>query len=200
LLLDEPLSNLDAQLRKEMQVELIELHRKLRLTTIMVTHDQEEALSLSDLLVLMAAGRIEQSGSPRDVYNAPKTLFAATFIGGANLVPVRLYRQADGRTIADLGKGAAVELPSGAHSTDRASAHLLLRQEDLTLSREPRTGEISIAATVLAIAYQGALSRVVVEIGQGHRVSLQLSTTNTETLCDGAKVWLVWPKRLTRLI
>src|SRR5690606_15375534 len=87
LLLDEPLSNLDARLREDMQIELKELHRTLGLTTVFVTHDQEEAMSLSDRIVLMNRGVVEQEGTPTDLYGSPRTPFAADFIGAANLLP-----------------------------------------------------------------------------------------------------------------
>lgn len=86
LLLDEPLSNLDAKLRKSMRFELKKLQRRLKLTTIFVTHDQQEALTLSDVIVVMNAGRVEQVGSPTQVYESPRTLFVADFIGSTNIL------------------------------------------------------------------------------------------------------------------
>jgi putative spermidine/putrescine transport system ATP-binding protein len=86
LLLDEPLSNLDARLREEMRFELREMQARLGITSIFVTHDQAEAMTLSDRIVVMNAGRIEQAGAPRDVFNAPKTAFVAQFIGGHNVI------------------------------------------------------------------------------------------------------------------
>jgi ABC-type Fe3+/spermidine/putrescine transport system ATPase subunit len=123
LLLDEPLSNLDALLRKEMQLELIELHRKIGLTTVLVTHDQEEALSLADRVVLMRDGRIEQIDTPRDIYRHPRTPFAASFIGAANLIPVTVTA---GR--AAIAPGVSVAAPGIADG----ARILVLRQEDLT--------------------------------------------------------------------
>ena len=86
LLLDEPLSNLDARLREDMQVELIEIHKNLGLTTLFVTHDQEEALSLSDRIILIKGGRIEQEGTPAHIYAQPSTSFASQFLGSANML------------------------------------------------------------------------------------------------------------------
>jgi len=88
LLLDEPLSNLDARLRDEMQIELVEMRRQVPITTIRVTHDQTEGLTLADEIVVMREGRIEQTGAPRAVYSDPATTFVADFLGGANLIPV----------------------------------------------------------------------------------------------------------------
>ncbi|HET6237887.1 MAG TPA: ABC transporter ATP-binding protein [Acetobacteraceae bacterium] len=90
LLLDEPLSNLDAKLRQDLRAEIRQLQQTLRITTIFVTHDQEEALTMSDRLVVMNHGRVEQIGSPADIYRAPRTLFVAQFIGETNIIAGRL--------------------------------------------------------------------------------------------------------------
>jgi putative spermidine/putrescine transport system ATP-binding protein len=156
LLLDEPLSNLDAQLRKDMQVELMELHRKVGLTTVLVTHDQDEALSLADRVVLMRAGRIEQIGAPRDIYRRPATPFAASFLGAANLIPVTV-REGWGE-IAGVGRVPLVAAPAG-------ERQLVLRQEDLALRAGPGDGEVSVPVRVVAVAYHGAGLRIVVEVG-----------------------------------
>ena len=162
LLLDEPLSNLDALLRKEMQLELIELHRKIGLTTVLVTHDQEEALSLADKVVLMRNGRIEQTAPPRDIYRHPQTPFAASFIGAANLVPVTVT---DGR--AAIAPGVSVAAPGVADG----ARILVLRQEDLALRAAPLAGEAAAPARVVTVAYHGAQCRVVAAVGE-HRVTL----------------------------
>src|SRR5205823_1169533 len=90
LLFDEPLSNLDAKLRAEMRVELRELQRRLDITSVYVTHDQEEALAISDRVIVMNIGVIEQIGSPEDIYHRPKTRFVADFVGSANLIAGRV--------------------------------------------------------------------------------------------------------------
>lgn len=92
LLLDEPLSNLDARLREEMQVELKRLHESLGLTTIFVTHDQTEALGLANRVILMNRGRIEQQGTPEEIYRRPRTVFSAEFLGGANIIELVVSR------------------------------------------------------------------------------------------------------------
>ena len=86
MLFDEPLSNLDAKLRAEMRVELRELQRRLDITSLYVTHDQEEALAISDRVIVMNGGRIEQIGTPEDIYNRPRSRFVADFVGSANLI------------------------------------------------------------------------------------------------------------------
>jgi ABC-type Fe3+/spermidine/putrescine transport system ATPase subunit len=122
LLLDEPLSNLDARLREDMQIELIELHKRLGLTTVFVTHDQDEALSLSDSIILMRGGVIEQSGAPEDLYGKPATAFVADFMGASNVVDASV---SGGRLTA---LGGLIDIPAG----DAASAtRIAIRQEHL---------------------------------------------------------------------
>ena len=99
LLFDEPLSNLDAKLRAEMRVELRELQRRLGITSLYVTHDQEEALAISDRVIVMNGGRIEQIGTPEDIYRRPRSRFVADFVGSANVIrrPGRAGRRAERR-------------------------------------------------------------------------------------------------------
>jgi ABC-type Fe3+/spermidine/putrescine transport system ATPase subunit len=182
LLLDEPLSNLDAQLRKEMQVELIELHRKIGLTTVLVTHDQEEALSLADVVVLMRAGRIEQTGAPQDIYRNPRTAFAASFLGSANLIPVSVT---DGQAV--IAPGLTVAMP-GAKDGEGL---LVLRQEDLSLRRQPLAGEVALAASVVAIAFNGAQCRIVAALAE-HRVTLVMPASAAAAWSGGAAGMLCW--------
>ncbi|QFU17517.1 ABC transporter ATP-binding protein [Microvirga thermotolerans] len=159
LLLDEPLSNLDARLREDMQVELIELHRRLGLTTVFVTHDQEEALSLSDTVVLMNAGRIEQVGSPQEIYAAPRTSFASDFMGSANLVPAHV---ADG--VAALPGGGRLAVMSGARAD--GAAKLVLRQEDLRMLPAGTQIGNAFIATVDTRIFLGARIRYVLRVGE----------------------------------
>ncbi len=135
-LMDEPLSNLDAQLRQEMRRELRELQQSLGLTVVYVTHDQAEAMSMADQVVLLNAGRVEQNGTPRDMYAQPATTFAARFIGTP---PMNLVRLEQGR------------IAGSDHDTGRAGAQLGVRPEAITLAD---TG--GIAARVLSTEYLGA--------------------------------------------
>jgi ABC-type Fe3+/spermidine/putrescine transport system ATPase subunit len=102
LLLDEPLSNLDARLRAEMRVEIRELRRRLGITAVYVTHDQEEALAISDRVIVMNRGVIEQNGTPTEIYNAPRNAFVADFIGSANLIRGRIRRDVSGEGMIAL--------------------------------------------------------------------------------------------------
>ena len=164
LLLDEPLSNLDARLRESMQEELIQLHRQTGLTTVFVTHDQEEALSLSDRIVLLNAGQIEQEGAPADLYAAPRTRFAASFMGSTNLLDVEL--EATGaQARARLPSGQALLL--GETPSASGAATIMFRQEDVRLA--PSLAPETMTATVATRIFLGARTRYVLDLG-GHLV------------------------------
>jgi iron(III) transport system ATP-binding protein len=121
LLFDEPLSNLDAKLRAEMRVELRELQRRLDITSLYVTHDQEEALAISDRVIVMNGGRIEQIGTPEDIYNRPRTRFVADFVGSANIIAGTVRGPSgDGSTlIFDTEGGVPLEVVASDASTER---------------------------------------------------------------------------------
>lgn len=194
LLLDEPLSNLDARLREDMQIELKELHRTLGLTTIFVTHDQEEAMSLSDRVVLMNGGVIEQEGAPTDLYGAPRTSFAADFIGSANLLPAKR----SGGTAYVHGTDVAVAIAdvSPDASVDGEEGKVMLRQEDLHL-RAVVDEHAPVLVEIVTSVYRGADVVYVVEFA-GRR--LRVVAPRHELLLpsgpaglgwrDGAALWL----------
>ncbi|GIL00923.1 MAG: ABC transporter ATP-binding protein [Alphaproteobacteria bacterium] len=168
LLLDEPLSNLDARLREEMQVELIEIHRRLGLTTIFVTHDQDEALSLSDRVVLMNAGRVEQQGSPREIYAAPATSFASSFLGSANLLPVTVGPG----PVARLADGQQLAIPAG--QATPGERLLVLRQEDVEMLPAEKAGDLK--ARVAIRVYLGARHRYMLDLA-GQRISVMAANS-----------------------
>ena len=121
VLFDEPLSNLDAKLRAEMRVELRELQRRLDITSLYVTHDQEEALAISDRVIVMNGGRIEQIGTPEDIYNRPHSRFVADFVGSANLIAgkVRGPSGTNDTLIFDAEGGVQLEVVASNASRER---------------------------------------------------------------------------------
>ncbi len=188
LLLDEPLSNLDAKLRAGMQIELIELHRKLGLTTIFVTHDQEEALALSDVIVLMLEGRVKQIGTPENIYSNPKTPFAADFMGSANLIPVNVVHSKNDQWQAILPNGHIIPvLPPGAEKTGEYL--LMLRQEDLKLTDNARKFDAAVPVKVFAQVYLGAKIRFVVGLGDQQ---LNLLMSKEEAVFSSKATHLAW--------
>lgn len=173
LLLDEPLSNLDARLREDMQLELISLHRALGLTTVFVTHDQEEAMTMSDRVVLMKAGRIEQMGSPHDIYESPATRFAADFLGAANMVPGE--RRGESVTLTD---GTVISAPMRGDQADGPGV-MMLRQEHVQIN--PSEGVDTVLPAIRrARAFRGATVVTLVEVA-GTEVRI-VSAANAEEM------------------
>jgi iron(III) transport system ATP-binding protein len=141
LLLDEPLSNLDARLREEMRFELRDMQAKLGITSIFVTHDQAEAMTLSDRIVVMNAGAIEQEGAPEDVYQRPSTRFVMDFLGRANHLPARVLRGDDGAWVAEIeDTGACVPLGSAGPWSEGQEIMLAFRPEAVEARAAERDG------------------------------------------------------------
>ncbi|WP_306118941.1 MULTISPECIES: ABC transporter ATP-binding protein [unclassified Roseitalea] len=191
LLLDEPLSNLDARLREDMQVELIEIHNRLGLTTLFVTHDQDEALSLSDRIVLINQGRIEQMGAPAEIYDRPATAYASNFIGAANLVPASIEDGAGG-PLARLEDGQHIAL--GDQVDERGPVTLALRQEDLALAPADADAGDGLKAQVRTRVFLGARSRYVIALGD---TVVRVIDTGRATFRSGDRVRLtIDPERI----
>ncbi len=160
LLLDEPLSALDAKIRVELRSEIRRIQRQLDITTIYVTHDQEEALSLSDRIVVMNAGRVEQIGAPFAIYNYPQTGFVASFIGQLNLLPVTVKDAAAGEVALGSQTVCAAEPIQAAAG---AAARLAIRPEEIKLAPAgctPDAGVNCLAATVENVTFLGSIVRV----------------------------------------
>lgn len=173
LLLDEPLSNLDAKLRVQMRTELRELQRRLGTTTIYVTHDQEEALSLSDRIAVMSGGRIVEIGAPLELYMTPQQVFTARFIGQADLWDGEIVeRQAEGTTVrTPLGPIVASVCPT--KLTGRV--HLLVRPEHvrvLAADDRDRLDVNVLRGTVRSVAFSGKLLDYLVDVN-GHKLRVQ---------------------------
>ena len=177
LLLDEPFSALDRNLRAAMQVELKDIQRKLGVTTIFVTHDQGEALSLSDRIAVIAEGRIRQLGAPGEIYRRPADRFVASFIGDVNVLSARLERD-DGATATVAVGGVRVLVPAGPLKAVEpgGTVDLFLRPEDLRIGREGDA--IAAHGNVAAQIYQGGHVDLYVEVPQAAsgRVLLRLPT------------------------
>lgn len=168
LLLDEPLSALDAKIRVELREEIRRIQQTLGITAVYVTHDQEEALSLSDRVVVMNAGHIEQAGTPFEVYNYPKTRFVASFIGQLNLLPVRVSDPARGVV---LFKDTPIQVETPVALAGVSEATLALRPEELNLGEV--VGRNHLRGKVLDVMFLGAIVRVRVDL-QGDEVLADL--------------------------
>ncbi|MGH7318446.1 MAG: ABC transporter ATP-binding protein [Candidatus Rokuibacteriota bacterium] len=172
LLLDEPLGALDKKLRESMQVELKALQRSLGITTIFVTHDQEEALTLSDRIAVMNDGRIEQLDSPLEVYERPRTRFVSDFIGVTNFLEGEVTRGDGHSVIVRTGKGLRIRVSDSAFPGDSPRATLSLRPEKITLQRDrPVGGENVFRAVVENVVYLGTTTHYYVVTDEGERLT-----------------------------
>jgi iron(III) transport system ATP-binding protein len=187
LLLDEPLSNLDANLREEMRFEVRRLHDAYRYTTIYVTHDQSEAMTTADLIAVMSAGRIEQLGTPQQVYDEPRSEFVARFIGGSNIIRGKAL---DGGRVAFAG--TAVEC-SGGPLMPGTDVALSIRQHDIAISADPPAvaSGCAVPGTVTRNVFLGATRDYIVEAKDG--TQLRVTAAPEENFAPGSEVWLTLP-------
>ncbi len=187
VLFDEPLGSLDAHLRKVMQIELIRLHRELGKTFIYVTHDQDEAMAMSDAIAVMNGGKVLQFGSPRDIYDRPTSRYVAGFIGHAHIVEATVAEcDASGLTVT-TGSGETVRLNEKAAVTRGQSVGLMLRAEDLSLG-EPGEGELH--GQVADSLYRGEYIEYVVELNGNAGVVHVHEPTHLAPFAHGAAVAL----------
>jgi putative spermidine/putrescine transport system ATP-binding protein len=162
LLLDEPLSALDAKVRVALREEIRAIQKRLGITTIFVTHDQEEALSISDRIAVMYGGKAEQVGTPFEVYNRPATRFVANFVGTLNVLEGTVTDAADGVVEVQAGKVSLKGKLNGARAGDRLS--LALRPEAIALGRKPGY-DSSLKGRIAEVHFLGSVIRVRVELG-----------------------------------
>jgi spermidine/putrescine transport system ATP-binding protein len=195
LLLDEPLGSLDRKLREDMQIELRQLHTALGTTFIYVTHDQDEALSMSDRVVIMREGRIEQQGTPAEVYDDPVSLWAATFVGSSNLIP-GIVRSIGGQIVLDTDVAVVVSdhLSAGLTAGERAVA--VVRPDDMqcTPASSASGTPNCVKGRVAEMLTVGKQVKLVAETAGGLEIVARLSRSKDEldTLEVGSAVALSW--------
>jgi spermidine/putrescine ABC transporter ATP-binding subunit len=196
LLLDEPLSNLDKKLREEMRLEILRLHRELDVTMVYVTHNQEEALTMSDRMAVMNHGEIRQVGTPREVYHRPRDAFVADFIGNANLLEGEVTGRGDGQLMISLDAGSTVTVDEDATTTRAAQPG-----EDVTLLFRPERfrvypGDAAVDAdnvirgTVEEVTFLGSRIDYFVRVGESRLHVVQQNLEEGETFQDGEEVSL----------
>ncbi len=181
LLFDEPLSNLDAKLREQMRLEIRALQQRLGITAVYVTHDQAEAMTLSDRIAIMSAGRIEQVGPPREVYESPETRFVADFIGRATFLPARVTAATDRAIEVDLLARRLLVRGSGAPGS---IVDVMVRPEAVTL-RAPEDG---VAGVIAQATFVGGHAQYVVRVGELGLVAAEAVGPGTALLAEGASV------------
>jgi len=194
LLFDEPLSALDLQIRRELQIELKDIHRELGGTFVYVTHDQEEAMSMSDRVVVMRLGAIEQAGTPVELYRQPVSLFVASFVGSSNVIPIKVKAVRDGAVVVEL---AGIELEVGPASEVQPGddASLVLRAEAISLEPADRgasglEGVTSMRGRVADVRFVGAMVHYRVETA-GVRLHVIVSSEGS-LLEEGTDVNVSW--------
>jgi len=198
LLLDEPLGALDLKLRQQIQVEIKQLQSQIGITFIYVTHDQDEALAMSDRIVVMRSGRIEQVGTPRQIYNGPATRFVASFIGEANIF--------EGKAVAAGGTDAAIEWNGRTLRGRRPllpvdpgnSVSMIVRPEDVRLSQiadgDPHAAEDPLVGKVIDEVYGGSHVRIMVQLNSGNRLYARVENEQAGMYPVGSTVRVTWPE------
>jgi iron(III) transport system ATP-binding protein len=193
LLLDEPLSNLDANLREEMRFEVRRLHDAYRYTTVYVTHDQSEAMTTADLIAVMNHGRIEQVGSPREVYDRPRSEFVARFLGGSNILRAKALDAAHislaGRPLRCVSEG---RLAAG------AEVAVSIRQHDIGLAAAAPETDNAAPGTVVRNVFLGSTRDYIVEASDG--TQLRVTAAPEADFAAGAGVWLTLPPEKCRVL
>jgi iron(III) transport system ATP-binding protein len=194
LLLDEPLSNLDAGLREEMRFEMRRLHDAYRYTSIYVTHDQGEAMTTADKIAVMNAGRIEQLGSPEEVYEEPRSEFVARFLGGSNII--------HGTAIdaAHVEFGGTALACHGATLAPGADAAVSIRQHHVGISNgaTPPSAPNTVPGTVVRNVFLGSTRDYVVEARGG--IHLRITAVPEQNFAPGTNVWVTLPKERCRAL
>ena len=187
LLLDEPLAALDAKLRRAMQVELKNLQARVGITFIFVTHDQEEALTMSDRIAVMNHGTIEQLGDAAEVYRQPGTAFVADFLGQANVVPVRAMPSENGKTCVQTREGARFEISSDCVPRSGISS-ISIRPERIRVEARVEPDRTCIPVTVEQSIFRGATRQLLLITESGSRLCALLTDNAAAAVEAGAKV------------
>ncbi|MFW6076206.1 MAG: ABC transporter ATP-binding protein [Hyphomicrobiales bacterium] len=191
LLLDEPLSALDAKLRDQMRVELTRLQQSVGITFIIVTHDQDEALSMADRIAVMDQGRISQLASPAELYERPRSRFVADFIGKVNLIEANVVGAANGDVECEARGLGRLTLPHTEPAAGRVT--LAVRPERLTLShgQPTQTGHVAIRGKVLDVAYYGDTSHVSLATADGLELVVNVQNRRAGAR-RGDDLWVSW--------
>jgi iron(III) transport system ATP-binding protein len=193
LLLDEPLSNLDANLREEMRFEVRRLHDEYRYTTVYVTHDQSEAMTTADVIAVMNAGRIEQAGSPEEIYDRPRSEFVARFIGSSNVIKGMALDE------THLSFGESVLRCTGSKLATGAEGAVSVRQHVIRLwAAAPKAMENVIPGTVLRQVFLGNSRDYMIAAADGTQI--RVVTSPAENIDQGAPVWLYLPPERCRVL
>ncbi|HYY76284.1 MAG TPA: ABC transporter ATP-binding protein [Gaiellaceae bacterium] len=194
LLLDEPLGALDARLRRSLQLELKTIQKAVGITFVYVTHDQEEALTMSDRMAVMSDGLVQQLGTPRDVYEEPATGFVADFLGVSNLMPGRT--EGGGRTRV----GNAVLVAERGDTGARGDVRLTIRPERIRLEPAGTDGVNRLPGTVARVVYLGSVTQVFVEVAEGRTLQVTTGAADGPPPKEGSDVAMHLPPDALRIL
>ena len=200
LLLDEPLGALDAKLRKALQVELKALQEQVGITFVYVTHDQEEALTMADRIAVMNEGRIEQVGSPREVYEEPASAYVADFLGVSNMLDAQaIGMDSDGRCRVRVGDFEL--LASQGHTSARGSVKVVVRPERVRIEAPGESGENRLPGRIERLVYAGAISQLVITLDRGGSIRCMLANDGVMSSFDrGEPVSVYLPCEALRVL
>jgi putative spermidine/putrescine transport system ATP-binding protein len=202
LLMDEPLGALDKKLREQMQIEIKRIHRSVGTTVIYVTHDQTEALTMSDLVVVMHQARVAQVGTPRVLYEAPANLFVADFLGDSNLLTATVAQVCGDEFAVEIGSGEKMHVTRGSSAAAPGSrAVVLIRPEDIsvTATDERTAGQDLLAGTIKDISYHGDTFKLDVAVGTDV-LKVKVARGRGAGMERGDSVFLTWRSSAVRLL
>jgi putative spermidine/putrescine transport system ATP-binding protein len=202
LLMDEPLGALDKKLREQMQVEIKRIHRSVGTTVIYVTHDQTEALTMSDLVVVMHQARVAQVGTPRVLYEAPANLFVAHFLGDSNLLAAKVVRVSGDEVAVEIANGRTIQAVGGTFAAavgDRVV--VLIRPEDMSVcaSKERAGGRDVLAGILKDISYHGDTFKLDVAVG-ADTLKVKVAREHGSGMTAGQEVLLTWKSAAVRVL
>lgn len=192
LLMDEPLSNLDAKLRREMRLELRALLSKTGITTLFVTHDQEEALVLSDRIAVMNRGRIEQIGAPADLYRRPGSRFVAEFIGEASLFAAKAKGAIEGDTSTAFETSIGVLHATVTTPIPDGQAVLAIRPEHVRVGSAPLQADNVVSGTLEQLVFKGDAWQCIIRLASGDRLAAHVVSSEGDALREGQSINAAW--------
>ena len=203
LLLDEPLGALDVKLRKQMQLELKRIQHELGTTFVYVTHDQEEALAMSDRIAVMNGGKVEQIGSPREIYERPSTAFVADFVGSLNALDLRIDELVGDNAVMRLGESERIVVPVGGGHRPGETLRVAVRPERVQVEPAGRPvldGGSRLEGTLAEIVFLGMYTQFHVDTNAGRLVAHRLADRSLNSLQTGARVSLSWEPEQAALL
>jgi len=203
LLLDEPLGALDKKLREEMQIELKGLQRRFGITTVFVTHDQEEALTMADRIAVLNKGRIEQLGTPSEIYEAPVNRFVSDFIGVSNILRLKVEAIGSTHLSCRFGDRYLFSVPRKGYQPKGTEVEVAIRPEKITLISEPLTqGENFLPGVIERVIYRGSIFLLYVKVSEEATVIVQLQNPEShfKEVNIGEKVNITWPADACKIL